>query len=37
MLNVLLLPPEFNKFSGSIFATKLKQVNLSANSDVNAV
>ena len=29
--------PEFNKFAGSIFDTKLKQANLAANSDVNAV
>ena len=29
--------PEFNKFAESIFDTKLKQANLAANSDVNAV
>ena len=29
--------PEFNNFSGSIFDTKLKQVILATNSDVNAV
>ena len=29
--------PKFNKFAGSVFDTTLKQANLVANSDVNAI
>ena len=33
-----IITPEFNKFAGSIFETKLKQANLTTNTDaVNAV
>ena len=32
-----IISPKYNRFPGTIFPAKLKQVNLTRNNDVNAV